>query len=207
TITPLNINIKSEQREFIRNKYGVPNEKNVYIYGGNLGKPQGIDFLIKCLKINELNSDTFILIVGSGTEYNKLKDYFDNDKPLNAKLIKALPKNEYELLVNSSDVGLIFLDSRFTIPNFPSRLLSYMQASMPVIAATDKNTDIGKIIEEGEFGFWCESTDVDLFNQHLLTFKDKAKLCEYGKNARVYLEDNYTTNHAYNIIMNSVKEG
>lgn len=57
------------------------------------------------------------------------------------------------MLANSCDVGLIFLDNRFTIPNFPSRLLSYMQASMPVLAATDVNTDIGKVIEEGKFGF------------------------------------------------------
>ena len=28
---------------------------------------------------------------------------------------------------------MIFLDSRFTIPNFPSRLLSYLQAGLPVI--------------------------------------------------------------------------
>ena len=60
------------------------------------------------------------------------------------------------VLANSCDVGLIFLDKRFTIPNFPSRLLSYMQASMPVLAATDVNTDIGKVIEEGESDIGCE---------------------------------------------------
>jgi len=37
---------------------------------------------------------------------------------------------------------MIFLDYRFQIPNFPSRLLSYMAAGMPVIVATDPNTDM-----------------------------------------------------------------
>ena len=41
---------------------------------------------------------------------------------------------------------MIFLDHRFSIPNFPSRLLSYMQARVPVLAVTDPNTDIGDVI-------------------------------------------------------------
>ena len=59
----------------------------------------------------------------------------------------------------------IFLDHRFTIPNFPSRLLGYMQAKLPVLACTDKNTDIGKVVVEGGFGWWCESNDVGEFGR------------------------------------------
>ena len=51
---------------------------------------------------------------------------------MNAKLYPYLPKEEYDELVPACDVGLILLDPRFTIPNFPSRLLTYMEFSMPV---------------------------------------------------------------------------
>ena len=67
---------------------------------------------------------------------------------------------------------MIFLDHHFTIPNFPSRLLAYMQAGVPVLACTDQNTDIGKVIVEGGFGWWCESNHVSKFNkivQQILT--------------------------------------
>lgn len=37
---------------------------------------------------------------------------------------------------------------------------------MPVLAATDINTDIGEVIEEGQFGYWCESNDVEQFNKN-----------------------------------------
>ena len=40
---------KSEKNE-IRKKYKLPIDKTIFIYGGNLGKPQGIDFLVKCLE-------------------------------------------------------------------------------------------------------------------------------------------------------------
>lgn len=201
SIEPINIDVNDKQRTDIRQKYGIPLDKTVFIYGGNLGKPQGIEFLIKCLKSNQDNEDVFFLIVGSGTEFNKLKSYFDTEKPNNAKLLDQLPKADYDMLANSCDVGLIFLDNRFTIPNFPSRLLSYMQASMPVLAATDVNTDIGKVIEEGKFGFWCESKDVSVFNDNVNKLCDPILRKEMGSNARRYLEENYTVKHSYEIIM------
>lgn len=201
SITPLEIYITEEEKNKIRDKYSIPKDKIVFIYGGNLGKPQGIDFLIDCIKKNEENSNTFILIVGSGTEYTKLESFVNQIKPNNTKLINQLPKNDYEILANSCDVGLIFLDKRFTIPNFPSRLLSYMQASMPVIAATDINTDIKETIETGKFGFWCKSDDVDNFNKFVNILCDKQIRLEMGSNSRKYLESNFTSKHSYEIIM------
>lgn len=185
----------------VKEKYGIPSNITSYIYGGNLGKPQGIDFLIKCLKENQYNNDVFFVIVGAGTEFSKLEQAIEKFNITNVKLFSYLPKEEYELLASSCDVGLIFLDKRFTIPNFPSRLLSYMQASMPVLAATDVNTDIGKIIEEGQFGYWCESSDVAKFNEQLAKFIDKNKRDQMGRNARKYLENHYTVKHSYEIIM------
>jgi glycosyltransferase involved in cell wall biosynthesis len=189
----------------IKRKYNIPDNKTVFIYGGNLGKPQGIDFLIECLKVNKDNKDVFFVIAGSGTEFSKLKFFFDNEKPLNALLFEQLPKDDYEILANSCDVGLIFLDNRFTIPNFPSRLLSYMQASMPVLAATDVNTDIGKVIEEGQFGYWCESRNVEEFNTLIQKLCDDKLRKQMGKNARYYLENNYTAEHSYEIILGHFK--
>jgi len=201
SIEPLQLEKDEEEIMQIRKKYNIPLNKTVFIYGGNLGKPQGIDFLIECLMSNKDNNQVYFVIAGSGTEFYKLKAYFDNEKPRNAQLFTQLPKSQYETLVSSCDVGLIFLDRRFTIPNFPSRLLSYMQASMPVLAATDVNTDIGKIIENGNFGFWCESRDVKEFNEKLKKLCDVSLQKQMGANARRYLEENYTARHSYEIIM------
>lgn len=205
SIELLDVKINYKTKINIKEKYKIPTNKTVFIYGGNLGKPQGIDFLIDCLRTNKGNNQAYFIIVGSGTEYNKMKYFFDNEKPNNALLLSQLPKNDYEILVSSCDVGLIFLDYRFTIPNFPSRVLSYMQASMPVLAATDVNTDIGKIIETGNFGFWCESNNVLNFNRKVQQLCDVELRQQMGINARKYLEDNYTVKQSYEIIMNHFK--
>ncbi|MDT8860310.1 glycosyltransferase family 4 protein [Alkalihalobacillus sp. MEB130] len=205
SIEPLTIEKDETKIRRIRQKYNIPIDKTVFVYGGNLGKPQGIDFLIECLKDNKDNNQVYFVIAGSGTEFNKLKSFFNSKKLTNAQLFAQLPKDEYEVLVNSCDVGLIFLDKRFTIPNFPSRLLSYMQASMPVLATTDPNTDIGEVIEDGHFGYWCESSDVEEFNRKLNRLCDPELRSTMGENARKYLENNYTAKHSYEIIMKHFK--
>ena len=123
-------------------------DKKVFVYGGNLGKPQGIPFLIKCLESQKNNNQVYFLVVGDGTEYDELDDYYKKSHQENFKLMKRLPKEDYDTLVAACDVGMLFLDYRFTIPNFPSRLLSYMQAKLPVLACTDLNTDVGSVIEK-----------------------------------------------------------
>lgn len=205
SIDPIKIEVSDAEVVAIRQKYNIPTDKTVFIYGGNLGKPQGIDFLIECLRNNKQNTQAYFVIAGSGTEFSKLKQFFEEERPNNATLLEQLPKEDYELLANSCDVGLIFLDKRFTIPNFPSRLLSYMQASMPVLAATDVNTDIGEVIQQGEFGHWCESRYVEDFNKQLAKFYNNSAREQMGINARQYLEKHYTVKHSYDIIMNHFK--
>lgn len=161
--------VNEETRTAIRNKYGIPLDKKVFVYGGNLGKPQGIPFLIECLRKCEGIDGVFFLIVGDGTEFHLINDYVEKERPKNVKLMRRLPKEDYDTLVAACDVGMIFLDHRFTIPNFPSRLLSYMQAKLPVLACTDPNTDIGQVIVEGGFGWWCESKDVSSFEATIYT--------------------------------------
>lgn len=190
SIEVTNERLSPKQKAEIRQKFNIPTDKTVFIYGGNLGRPQDIPFIIECLKANADFDDRFFVICGTGTEYSKLENYIDTEKPANVLLINGLPKDEYESFVGCCDIGLIFLDHRFTIPNFPSRLLSYMQKGMPVIACTDPNTDIGKVITDGNFGWWCESNSTDEFTQILNSVKN-SDLNEIGECAFRYLTDNY----------------
>ena len=195
-----NMSVDSVTRENIRQKYDIPQDKKVFIYGGNLGKPQGIDFLIKCIHSQRNNKDAFFLVVGDGTEYKSL-EYFSEQYPQdNFKLMRRLPKEDYDAMVGACDVGMIFLDHRFTIPNFPSRLLSYMQAKIPVLVCTDPNTDIGNVCVDNGFGWWCESNKVKAFNK-VVEEAVQSDLKAMGEAGFKYLEDNYSSEIVYQIIM------
>lgn len=188
----------------IREKYGIPLDKKVFVYGGNLGKPQGIPFFIECLKKCASIEDVYFLIVGDGTEYRLIENYVKTSQHKNLKLMKRLPKEDYDTLVAACDIGLIFLDHRFTIPNFPSRLLSCMQAKLPVLACTDPNTDVGKVITEGGFGWWCESNNAEAF-YNLVKSIVAENNSAMGENGFKYLLEHYHVSQAYKIIKDSLE--
>ena len=205
-IMPVDIPELSEsERHELLSKLDIPTDKTLFIYGGNLGKPQGIDFLLKVIEANEKNDKSHIVIVGSGTEYQRIKSWFEENMPINATLLSALPKKDYDQLIRACHVGLIFLDPRFTIPNFPSRLLSYLENRMPVLLATDANTDIGRIAERAGFGFWSQSGDLQRFKENM-TFlvSEKEHLTSMGKTGKQFLLDNYTVDKVVKIIEDAV---
>lgn len=183
-------------------KYNIPCEKVKFIYGGNLGKPQGIDFLIETIDTLKTNERAFFIIIGSGTEYHKLENYIQYNNPSNVRLIKELPRDDYQRIAEQCDIGLIFLDRRFTIPNIPSRMLSYMQAAKPVLAITDRNTDLKNIIEEGKFGWWAPSGEIKAVEQCFTVVLDSEYMYEsIGYNGRNYLIQNFTAKHSAEIIL------
>jgi len=202
TIEPVIYNYSDEQKKLIREKYQIPKDKKVLVYGGNLGKPQGLNFLMETIQATKFDN-IFFLIIGQGTEFMRVQKWFNDNKPDNAKLLQFLPKEDYDQLLSTCDVGLIFLDKNFLIPNFPSRLLSYLEMKLPVIAATDPNTDIGIIIEEADSGFKVMAGNQDEM-QVKLELLLNSDLKRLGENAEKLLFNKYTVEKSYNLIVEKI---
>lgn len=202
-VAPNSLELQQEEVEKdtkILKKYGLPTDKPILIYGGNLGVPQGIPFLIECLQKNKKREDCHFLIVGSGTYYQQLNNWFSENQNCCVTVMKGLPKEEYDQLVKACHVGLIFLDYRFTIPNFPSRLLSYLEYKMPVICATDPNCDMGNIAIENGFGIWCPSNDVAAFTESVNKIL-ASDLHSMGEKGYRFLKENYQIENVYDKII------
>lgn len=199
----INQNVGPERRVELRQKYGLPEDKKIFVYGGNLGKPQDIPFVISCIRECASIEDAFFLVIGSGVEFGVLRDFYETEHPKNFKLMKGLPKNEYDDMVGACDVGLVFLWHGFTFPNFPSRVLSYTMAKLPVLAATDSCSDIGKAIVDGRFGWWCESSSAE-------AFADKVKaalasdLQELGENGFTYCAEHWNVKKQFEGIIRNL---
>ena len=184
----------------IRKRYGLPLDKPIFIYGGNLGKPQGVSHLIKCLDANKRRTDCHFVVIGSGTELPKLFEWHNANQNTCVSVMKGIPKADYDALTASCDVGLIFLDYRFTIPNYPSRLLTYLQEKKPIIACTDPNCDTGSIAEANGYGYYCPSNDVNAFTE-ILDKMLASDMMTMGNRGYEYLCQNYLVEHTYHAIM------
>jgi glycosyltransferase involved in cell wall biosynthesis len=181
----------------------IPKNKILFLYGGNLGRPQGIDFLLDVIVDANSNKKAFFVVVGSGTETKRIIEWFKAKKPENALFINELNQHDYDTLLQHCQVGLVFLSPTFTIPNYPSRILPYMKNRMPILFATDLNTDVGKEAELYEYGFWCESGKLDEFQKfvELFSYDDELRI-KMGMNGYNRLKNDFNVNYSYNSIMN-----
>lgn len=191
---------RAEDVKSIRDKYGLPMDVLIFIYGGNMGKPQGIPFLVECMKAVKDREDCHFVIVGDGTEYPKLEAFVNECRPKAVSIFRRLPKEDYDRLADACDVGLIFLDYRFTIPNYPSRLLPYLMSHKPIIACTDPNCDTGSLAEQKGYGFYCPSNSVEAFVKTIDRML-ASDIRQMGENGYQFFLDNYTTEHTFKAIM------
>ncbi|HCS10910.1 MAG TPA: hypothetical protein DIV40_05570 [Clostridiales bacterium] len=202
----LNNSFKPSDKNIMRERYSISNEACVFVFGGNMGKPQYIDLLCATIKQCKNEENIFFLFIGSGTERFKLEQTINNNQIINAVVIESIPRNDYEQIIKECDIGLIVLDPRFTIPNFPSRILTFMEYAKPVLAATDKVTDIKDMIEEAQCGEWVWSGSIDSFISKIKEMAVSNDLPTKGSNGRRYIEENFTVNYSVEIIEKHLKQ-
>ena len=192
------------------NKYISNSEKNnitTFFFGGNLGVPQNINGLLDIIfNLNDYNLAKFV-IVGKGSKDQIIKDYIENNNPKNLTYKEFVPQNEYEELLGKADVGLISLDPRFTIPNIPSKLPTYMKLGKPVLAITDVNTDLKDIINEVNCGWWCDARNMnEIVNLIKEICENKENQIDKGKNGFDYLCEKFDVRINVKQLENFMKE-
>ncbi len=201
------INYGLASREEVLKIWGIPNDSIVFLYGGNLGKPQGATFLLELIESKTVHPAAFFLIVGDGTDFKILKTWFDKKQPRNARLIQRLTKKVFDELAACCDVGLILLRPEFTIPNFPSRLLTYLENRIPVLAITDIVSDLGSIAKSAGFGVWCLFGDKESALRYIAFFCKNAELrASMGKEGFDFMQKYYDVRNSYQKIIDFLNQ-
>lgn len=178
-----------------------PEDPVSFVFGGNFGKPQAIDFLMEAIGSEQMQKvNAKFVFIGNGSEKSKVVEA--SKRYANLDFYDFMPPREYDALMKKCDVGLISLDARFTIPNYPSRTLSYMAQAKPILACTDRNTDIKELVtEQAGCGLWCASDDVEGFVKAVSRMCDSVdRLKELGQNGRAYFVNNFNVDRSVEII-------
>ena len=128
-ITPL----LSINKEELRKEMNFNSNNFIALFGGNMGKPQKLENILllaeKCKEIKEI----IFLFIGNGSEKNRIKDLVKTKKLDNIIFKEQVSREEYEKLACLCDVGLVSLDDRFTVPNFPIKTTDYFKIKLPIL--------------------------------------------------------------------------
>lgn len=178
-------------------------EKFVVFYGGNMSKPQKISNLIPLIKEYQHNDKIIFYFIGKGTEKVSFAKKIEKQKLKNVYIQDALSRKEYNKILSIADVGLVTLDESFTIPNIPSKSISYLFSGIPILALVDKNTDFGPWVEKKiQSGFWTEATDIKKAKKTLDLLINSATLrLEMGERGKKYAHKHLTPQVAYKTIL------
>jgi glycosyltransferase involved in cell wall biosynthesis len=180
----------------IRTTYDLQN-KFVVIFGGNIGKPQKMENIVALAKACEDIPDIFFFIVGGGNEKDNLEKQIVSEQLNNIKIQGYLSREAYFNVLQTAHVGLISLSEDFTIPNYPSKALVYLNAKVPILASVDLNTDFGRHMEEIDAGLWAEAGKTqELKEKLLLLYNDTELRKQMGENGYNYMKSNLLTSMA-----------
>lgn len=198
--------LRSEaENQLLKQKEGLEG-KFVVIFGGNIGLPQKMENIIK-LAISCLDKpDIIFLIIGYGNGYEELENMVKDNNITNIQLRQGVGHSKYFKILQMADVGLISLSEKFTIPNTPSKALSYYNAKKPILASIDLNTDFGTDLEKINAGFWAEAGNTAQLKEKLMLLYHNEELRKkMGDNGYNYMKDQLSSHKAYETVINQIQ--
>ncbi|MCT4597326.1 MAG: glycosyltransferase family 4 protein [Vallitalea sp.] len=190
----------------ILDDYGLQ-DKFICLFGGNFGKPQAIEHIIDLAVSVKHISDIVFLMIGTGTEFNRIKSLVTDLNLDNVVIQNRIPREDFLKLVPLCNVGLVNLSEKFTIPNIPSRTLAYWNCALPVLACIDENTDMGEIIEKHNGGLFSIAGDLASYKKNLLyLFNNREEAIRMGVNGRIAIQEVYNSNIITTLFLNQLIE-
>lgn len=179
-----------------RVRLGLQN-KVVFFYGGNIGVAQDVDNIIRLADNLRNESAAYFLIVGGGSEVNRLKSLINLKGLTNIAIHDPVNHQEYMSMLSEFDVGLISLDRRLRSHNFPGKMMSYMFHAKPILASINHGNDIKEMLEDKQAGLVCINGEDDkLADNARKLLVDENLRCQLGNNARTLLENTFSVSRA-----------
>lgn len=177
-------------------------DKFIVMFGGNIGLPQKMENIVELAIACQDHSDILFIIMGKGNAFDNLRKLAKEKKVTNIQMRNGQEHEEYFQLLQMADVGLISLSDKFTIPNTPSKSLSYYNAKKPILASIDLNTDFGTDLEKINAGLWAEAGKTHKLKEKLMQLYHNGPLRkQMGENGYRYMENQLSSQKAYETIM------
>lgn len=167
-----------------KEKYGLQ-DKIVFFYGGNIGKAQDMDNVLRLAKKLENHVDAHFLFVGEGDEVPLILSAINDSKAKNITYIKSIPQEDFKLLLKEIDVGLFTLNKHHKSHNFPGKILGYMINNVPILGSVNEGNDLEETIHQYGAGLvTTNGDDEQLYDNAMSLLLDEKLRISMGLNAQ-----------------------
>jgi colanic acid biosynthesis glycosyl transferase WcaI len=170
-------------------------------YAGTLSISQGLISIIEAANILRNRDDIEFFIVGDGIEKQKMIEKVKEYDLRNVRFLGMQPKSVYPYVVASSNVGLVTLNSKVKTPVIPSKILSMMASSRPVLASVPLDGDATRLIVDAQCGICIEPENPKKLAEKIIYLSTNRRLCEkFGELGRNYVVEHFSLGKVMNDI-------
>jgi colanic acid biosynthesis glycosyl transferase WcaI len=135
-----------------RREMGIGPEKFVVLYAGTIGLVSGAEVVIEAARLLEAYPDILFLMVGAGQAKDRMAAEARKSGLQNLRFLPFQPRERLGEVQATADVSLVTLGPGRGKTSVPSKVLGYMAAARPVIAAVDEECDTAELIRKAECG-------------------------------------------------------
>ncbi|MCS3705893.1 glycosyltransferase involved in cell wall biosynthesis [Salinibacter ruber] len=161
-------------------------------YAGRHGKTHNLEPLVGAA-IQLTNQPILFQFIGGGDKKEKLRHMAQKYDLDNVSFLPYQPRENLDKVLAAADVSVVCLDSRFTGMSVPSKTYGIMASGTPILGFLDKDSEIGRTVEENDCGYILEDPTSGTVAQCLRSLvKDRRHLNEMGACGRKAFEKNYT---------------
>ncbi len=166
--------------------------KFIFGYAGNFGIAQDIDAIIDLAYLLKNNQNIYFLLAGSGIYYDLICNKIKTLNLKNIILLGHQSHNNMSAFYASANILFVPLKNELAKTALPSKVLEIMACEKPVIAITDKDSDLANMIEKAKCGYVINKED--LYDIAIKCIVEKTKLEQLGKNGKEYVLNIHTKN-------------
>jgi colanic acid biosynthesis glycosyl transferase WcaI len=169
-----------------RKKFGIGAEYCLATYSGNIGAKQGLEILFDVApKIFE--HPIKIVICGDGARREEMERQVAERRLKNLVLLPLQDDAGYREMQVDTSISLITQQKGTGQFFFPSKLLSAMLFSKPVLAVADSDSELAIAVNEAKCGRVVTPGDVDGLAAALIEMSSPARLLDMGHNGKKWV--------------------
>lgn len=170
----------SENRSAFRSSMGWGEQDVVVLHAGNMGMKQGLENVIKAAKVSQdRGSCVRFVLMGDGNQRKQLESLAAGITKID--FVPPLPDSEFQAALAAADILLVNELPGIKDMAVPSKLTSYFNAGVPIIAATDDGSVTASEIMASGGGIRVDAADpASLVEAAEALGQDSAKSAELG---------------------------
>lgn len=124
--------------------------RKIFIYSGNMGVAQDLDAIVALAVRLRHRADIGFLLIGRGSELARLRGVALRHSLDNLRIEDQVSPLELAGLLAYCHAGIVALHPAHGTHNIPGKLLTYLQAGLPVLARVNPGNDLHHLVlEEG----------------------------------------------------------